>query len=87
MALADTRFSNRRRKLAARLASQRIDAVVVTHLVHVRYLSGFSGSNGALLVRKDLSATMATDGRYTTQIAEEVPDIKQNVAARPCRGR
>lgn len=76
MALADTRFSNRRRKLAAQLASQRIDAVVVTHLVHVRYLSGFSGSNGALLVRKDLSATMATDGRYTTQIAEEVPDIK-----------
>lgn len=80
MALADTRFSNRRRKLAARLASQRIDAVVVTHLVHVRYLSGFSGSNGALLVRKDLSATMATDGRYTTQIAEEVPDIKAILA-------
>lgn len=76
MALADTRFSNRRRKLAARLASQRIDAMLVTHLTHVRYLSGFSGSNGGLLLRKDLTATMATDGRYTTQIAEEVPDLK-----------
>ncbi|WP_293769262.1 Xaa-Pro peptidase family protein [uncultured Corynebacterium sp.] len=76
MALADTRFSNRRRKLAAELAGQRIDAMLVTHLVHVRYLSGFSGSNGGLLLRKDLSATMATDGRYTTQIAEEVPDIE-----------
>ena len=76
MALADTRFSNRRRKLASELAGQRIDAVVVTHLTHVRYLSGFSGSNGGLLLRKDLSALMATDGRYTTQIAEEVPDLE-----------
>lgn len=76
MALADTRFSDRRRKLAAELAGQRIDAVLVTHLTHVRYLSGFSGSNGALLLRKDLSALMATDGRYTTQIAQEVPDLE-----------
>ncbi|MDO5031779.1 Xaa-Pro peptidase family protein [Corynebacterium sp.] len=76
MAMADTRFNNRRRKLASELAAQRIDAVVVTHLVHVRYLSGFSGSNGGLLLRKDHSALMATDGRYTTQIAEEVPDIE-----------
>ncbi|AKE39253.1 Xaa-Pro aminopeptidase [Corynebacterium camporealensis] len=76
MAMADTRFSNRRRKLAAELAGQRIDAMLVTNLIHVRYLSGFSGSNGGLLLRKDLSALMATDGRYTTQIAEEVPDIE-----------
>ena len=76
MALADTRFSNRRRKLASTLSGQRIDAVIITHLTHVRYLTGFSGSNGGLLLRKDLSALMATDGRYTTQIAEEVPDIE-----------
>lgn len=76
MALADTRFSDRRRKLAAELAGQRIDAVLVTHLTHVRYLSGFSGSNGGLLLRKDLTAQVATDGRYTTQIAREVPDLE-----------
>ncbi|MCQ9676247.1 Xaa-Pro peptidase family protein [Corynebacterium sp. BF-R-2] len=76
MALADTRFGNRRRKLASTLSGQRIDAVVITHLTHMRYLTGFSGSNGGLLLRKDLSALMATDGRYTTQIAEEVPDIE-----------
>lgn len=73
--LADTRFATRRRTLAAALAGQRIDSMLVTHLTHVRYLSGFSGSNAALLINKDLSATIATDGRYTTQIAEEVPDI------------
>jgi len=76
MALADTRFSDRRRKLTAELAGQRIDAVLVTHLTHVRYLSGFSGSNGGLLLRKDLTAQVATDGRYTTQIAREVPDLE-----------
>ncbi|QGU02112.1 Xaa-Pro dipeptidase [Corynebacterium kalinowskii] len=73
---ADTRFSNRRRALAATLAGQRIDAMLVTHLTHVRFLSNFSGSNAALLVSKDLSASMCTDGRYTTQIALEVPDIE-----------
>lgn len=76
MALADTRFENRRRKLAAAIAASRLDALLVTELIHVRYLSNFSGSNGALLLRKDLSARIATDGRYLTQIAEEVPDIE-----------
>ncbi len=80
MPLVDTRFSNRRRQLAALLAGQRIDAMLVTHLTHVRYLTGFSGSNGGVLLRKDLSATVATDGRYTTQIAEEVPDLEALLA-------
>ncbi|AGF72577.1 aminopeptidase P family protein [Corynebacterium halotolerans] len=83
MAYADTRFLTRRRALSARLAGQRIDAMLVTNLIHVRYLSGFSGSNAALVLAKDLTAEIATDGRYRTQIAEEVPDIEA-VIARPC---
>lgn len=76
MPLSDTRFLTRRRALAAKFAAQRVDAVLITHLTHVRYLSGFSGSNGALLIHKDLQAQIATDGRYLTQIAQEVPDIE-----------
>ncbi len=76
MALADTRFATRRRALASKLAAQRIDSILVTSPIHVRYLTGFTGSNGALLLHKDLSARMCTDGRYTTQIGEEVPDIE-----------
>lgn len=83
--LADTRFSQRRRKLAATLAGQRVDTMLITHLTHVRYLSGFSGSNAAMLVNKDLSADICTDGRYTTQIAEEVPDIQARID-RPSAG-
>lgn len=80
MAYADTRFATRRRALAATLAGQRIDAMLVTRMIHVRYYSGFSGSNGAMVISKDLSVSIATDGRYTTQIAEEVPDIEADIA-------
>lgn len=73
---ADTRFNNRRRALATKIAGMRVDTLLVTHLTHVRYLSNFSGSNAALLVNKDSTASICTDGRYTTQIAQEVPDIE-----------
>ncbi|WKD59206.1 M24 family metallopeptidase [Corynebacterium caspium] len=83
MALADQRFSKRRRAIAAQLASKRIDALLVTSSVGLRYFSGFTGSNGALLIPKDLRAKIATDGRYTTQIAAEVPDIAAIIARPP----
>lgn len=79
MGMADTRFETRRRKLASELAAQRIDDMLVTNLVHVLYLSGFSGSNAALLVSKDRTAAIATDGRYLTQVAQEVPDIEARI--------
>jgi Xaa-Pro aminopeptidase len=50
------------------------EAALVTSLVNVRYLTGFTGSNAALLVT-DRSARLATDGRYTTQAAEQAPDL------------
>jgi Xaa-Pro aminopeptidase len=51
--------------------------MLVTDLNNVRYLSGFSGSNGALLVfADDRGAVLATDGRYRTQAAEQAPDLE-----------
>src|SRR6201991_607212 len=51
--------------------------MLVTHLITVRYLSGFSGSNGALLVfADDREAILATDGRYRTQAAAQAPDLE-----------
>lgn len=79
MGFADSRFLTRRRKLSAQLAGKRIDCFLITHPTNVRYFSGFSGSNGALMINKDLSAAIATDGRYTTQIAQEVPDIEATI--------
>ena len=48
-----------------------IDALVVTTLANVRYLTGFSGSAGVLTVTRD-TALLTTDGRYRTQSAEQV---------------
>ena len=55
-----------------------LDALLVTDLVNVRYLAGFTGSNAALLVHAEPGGptdTLATDGRYTTQAATECPEL------------
>ena len=65
----------------ARLASLRdaltaahIDALVLTSLPNVRYLTGFSGSSAILLVtQRDLH--FITDFRYDTQVRDEVGDL------------
>jgi Xaa-Pro aminopeptidase len=59
------------------LVSAELDAMLVTDLVNVRYLSGFTGSNAALLVRADdETPVLATDGRYVTQAAQQAPDAE-----------
>ncbi|MEO3760415.1 Xaa-Pro peptidase family protein [Mycobacterium sp. B14F4] len=68
-------ISQRRDRLRARLAAADLDAMLVSDLVNVRYLTGFTGSNAALLVRvADGTPVLATDGRYRTQAAQQSPD-------------
>jgi Xaa-Pro aminopeptidase len=55
--------------------------MLVTDLVNVRYLSGFTGSNAAMLVYTDgRGAVLATDGRYRTQAANQAPDVEVTIA-------
>jgi Xaa-Pro aminopeptidase len=55
--------------------------MLVTDLVNVRYLSGFTGSNAALLVYADDGprAALATDGRYRTQASQQAPDLRLEI--------
>ncbi|QNJ90229.1 aminopeptidase P family protein [Mycolicibacterium fluoranthenivorans] len=70
-------ISQRRDRLRQRLAIAKLDAILVTDLVNVRYLSGFTGSNAALLIRADDDTPLlATDGRYVTQAAAQAPDAE-----------
>src|SRR5438876_51304 len=57
----------------ARLAldQSRLDALLVTHLPNIRYLCGFTGSAGVLVVSKR-DRIFFTDGRYTQQAYDEV---------------
>ncbi|MCU1613922.1 MAG: ypdF [Frankiales bacterium] len=70
------REARRRTQLRATAAERGMDAVLVTNLLNVRYLTGFTGSNGALLVRPGSDDILATDGRYTTQAATQAPDVE-----------
>ena len=70
--------SGRRAKLAARLAALEVDALLVTRLPNVRYLTGFTGSNGQLLVTAS-EAIFFTDSRYAEQARHEVPDVARQV--------
>ena len=58
------------RRLQAHLAKLRVDHLLVTHMPNVRYLCGFTGSSGALLVGEQ-RAVLFTDGRYTIQAKQE----------------
>lgn len=77
--------STRRAALRATLRDRELDALLVTNLLNVRYLTGFTGSNAALLVHADSDdgAVFCTDGRYLTQAAAQVPDLER-VIDRPC---
>ena len=61
----------RRDELVAILEAEGLDGLIVTHLPNIRYLTGFSGSAGVLVVSR--AETVAfTDARYRTQINSEV---------------
>jgi Xaa-Pro aminopeptidase len=53
------------------LASEEVDALVVTNLSNIRYLTGFTGSAGVLWVGTERTV-LVTDGRYETQSAEQL---------------
>jgi Xaa-Pro aminopeptidase len=81
-------YSRRRAALRGRLRELELDALLVTDLLNVRYLTGFTGSNGALLVHAegDERSVFATDGRYRTQSQHQVPDLRR-VIDRSIRSR
>jgi Xaa-Pro aminopeptidase len=64
-------YKGRQRRLRESLPSNRLDGLLVTHLPNIRYLCGFTGSAGALLV-SDAKNVLFTDGRYRTQARAEV---------------
>jgi len=69
------RILARRDRLRELAVTRDLDAILVTNLVNVCYLTGFTGSNAALLVRAGGADVLATDGRYTTQAGTQAPDL------------
>jgi Xaa-Pro aminopeptidase len=64
-------YRARQKKLQGLLNENRLDALLITHLPNVRYLCGFTGSSGVLIIFEDRSVFFS-DGRYIDQAKEEV---------------
>ncbi|MGA8216569.1 MAG: Xaa-Pro peptidase family protein [Candidatus Sulfotelmatobacter sp.] len=72
-------FLGRQNKLREQLASAGLDALLVSHLPNIRYLCGFTGSAGLLLV-EEAGSVFVTDVRYATQARQEVKGAKVLIA-------
>jgi Xaa-Pro aminopeptidase len=72
-------YKRRLRHMRLALDEARLDALLITHLPNIRYLCGFSGSSGVLVVEKR-QLILFTDGRYTEQALEEVKVAKVKIA-------
>jgi Xaa-Pro aminopeptidase len=64
-------FERRLQEVRKHLETSRLDALLVSHLPHVRYLTGFSGSNGLCIVTRSKQLFL-TDNRYRDQSKTEL---------------
>jgi len=67
-------MKHRLEKLRQRLSEKGLDAILISQGDNRRYLSGFTGSAGFLLI-SEKSAILATDFRYTEQAKIQAPDF------------
>ncbi len=63
-------------KLVERMRERELDSLLVTNLMNVRYLSGFTGTNGLCVVTPD-ERLFFTDFRYVERAESEVPDFER----------
>jgi Xaa-Pro aminopeptidase len=68
-------MNNRLKKLRRKFTGKEIDGIFITQSDNRRYLSGFDGSAGFLVISAKKSV-LATDFRYTEQAVAEAPDFE-----------
>ena len=61
--------------LRQRIEEEELDAILISSPENRRYMSGFTGSAGWLLISRD-AATLATDFRYVEQAGNQAPDFE-----------
>ncbi len=73
-------------RAASLLTARGLDALLVTSLENLRYLAGFTGSDGVLVVSADGEGRFTTDSRYETQAGQETRDVSVTVYKRKLDG-
>jgi Xaa-Pro aminopeptidase len=72
----------RAERVAAALRERELDALLVTHLVNVRWLTGFTGTNAVAVVGADGQRIFVTDFRYVERAQAEVTGFEQRRGGR-----
>jgi Xaa-Pro aminopeptidase len=73
--------SDRAEQVTDRLAERELDSLLVNDLTNVRWLTGFTGTNGLALVGRDFRL-FVTDFRYVEQAAAQVPEAFEKERAK-----
>src|SRR4051812_986826 len=76
---------SRAERLAELVAERSLDCLLVTDLVNVRYLTGFTGTNGACLLAA-AERIFFTDFRYVERAAAEVKEFDRVQVGRDMLG-
>jgi len=69
------KIKSRLEKLLAGLGEKGLDGILISQPENRRYLSGFDGSAGFLIITKNRSI-LATDSRYTVQAKSQAPEYE-----------
>jgi Xaa-Pro aminopeptidase len=75
-------LSARKKRVLVEAKTAGVDALLVTHPADVRYLCGFTGSSGALVLVGG-RAVLFTDGRYMSQAKAEAAGTRVVIAKKP----
>ena len=78
--MSEQYFTKRQNNLRALFSKEGLDGMLVTNLTHIRYLCGFTGSAGSLLITQD-KCEFITDGRYTFQSKNEVKGANTSISS------
>jgi Xaa-Pro aminopeptidase len=68
-------YNTRRARLERYFKEFEVDAILISNLLNIRYLSGFTGSEGAMLATPE-GLWLLCDSRYTIQARLETVDIE-----------
>ncbi|MEE8601173.1 M24 family metallopeptidase [Euzebya tangerina] len=68
-----TDHADRTRRLQAAMVEEEVPALLVTNLINVRWLTGFTGTAGRAYVTATGPALLVVDDRYTERAQDEAP--------------
>ena len=71
-------FNKRVKKVNEELSKRNLEGIYITNLTNVRYLTGFTGSAGSVLILDNINHFF-TDGRYIEHSKEQVKNCKIHI--------